>query len=458
MTTAAKRPQTIDLTLGHLNRTIVKLALPSVVESVLSTLVYFADTILLGWMDDPIALAAVGLSGALMWAADGLFQAMAVSASAMVARFWGQKDFEQAREVAGQSLLLTIIIAALLMTLFIPIAREFLVLMGAEPAVVEQGAIYMRIILAASPVSFLLTIANSILRATGDTQRPMLTSGAMNGVKIVSAYALIFGLGPIPSLGLTGAAISTSLARAFGGALALTMLFSSKTQINLKWAHLTCWNWGLVWRILRISLPNIGETVISRLGFMLYTRILGELGTVAVAAHQVALRIESLGFMPGWGMAVAAAALVGQALGANKPDIAEQGIRRTLVLTNGTMAVLGGCFVAFAPLIVRAFGIQNAEMAGLAITVVRISALELFGLGSLMVLGGCLRGAGDTRTPMIVTLIGTFFFRVPISYLFALVLDGGLRGLWLATVVDWGMRALVMCMLYLRGRWKTIQV
>ncbi len=451
-------PQTIDLSLDRLNRTLLRLAVPSVVESLLSTLVYFADTILLGWMDDPVALAAVGLSATLLWAADGLFEAIAVSAAALVARFWGQREFERARQVAGQSLLLTVIAAVLLMVLFIPAARPFLTLMKGEAAVVDQGVTYIRIILAVSPISFALSIANGLMRAAGDTRRPLLTSGLMNVVKVAAAYALIFGLGPIPRLGLAGAALSTGIARAFGGVLALALLFARRSSMGLRLAHLRRWDWPLVRRIWRISLPNIGETVVSRLGFMLYTRILGELGTVAIAAHQVALRVESLGFMPGWGMAVAAAALVGQALGARKPDVAEQGIRRALLLTNLAMVLLGGGFVAFAPGIVRVFGIKNVEMAALAVMAVRISALELFGLGSVMVLGGCLRGAGDTRTPMIVALVGSFLFRVPIVYLFALALRGGLRGLWLGTAVDWSLRALVMCVLYLRGRWKTVEV
>jgi len=454
----ASLPQTIDLSLDRLNRTIIRLALPSVAESLLSTLIYFVDTIMLSWMNDPVALAAVGLSGTLMWAVEGLFQAVSISASAMVARFWGEENFERAREVAGQSLLLTMLVSLLLMALFIPAARPFLVLMNAEAAVVEQGVAYMQIILIASPVSFLLTIANSIMRAAGDTQCPLYTSALMNGVKVLLAYPLIFGLGPIRGLGLTGAAISTSLSRALGGALAMVLLWVPRARIRLRWAHLKHWDWQTLRRIFRISLPNIGETIISRLGFMLFARILSELGTVAIAAHQIALRVESLAFMPGMGMSVAAAALVGQALGARKPHVAEQGISRTLLLTNIAMLGLGGCFVLGAPGIVRVFGIRNPEMVILAVQVVRISALELFGLGTLMVLSGCLRGAGDTRTPMVVTLVGTLLFRVPITYLFALTLRGGLRGLWLGTAVDWSMRALVMCAMYLRGQWKKVQI
>jgi putative MATE family efflux protein len=455
---AVQQPQTIDLRIQELNRTILRLAVPSVMESVLTTLVYLVDTVLIGWLNDPVALAAVGLSSTLMWAADGLFQAISVSASAMVARFWGRKDFEAARQVAGQSLTLSVLVALVLMVLLIPVARLFLQVMGGEPEVVRRGTEYVRIILATSVVAFPLSVANSIMRATGDTQKPMYITGLMNVLNIAAAYALIFGLGAIPRLELRGAALATSAARTVGGIIAAGILFSSATRIRLQPGHLWRWDWGLIWRILRISLPNIGETIISRLGFMLFMRILSTLGTVALAAHQVALRVESLAFMPGSGLATATAALVGQALGAKKADIAEWGIRRALLIGNGSMALLGSVFIAFGPGIVRLFGIQDVELAYSAATVVRISSLELFGLCSLMILGGCLRGAGDTRTPMVVTLLGTLLFRVPLTYLFAITLGGGLAGVWLATAVDWSMRALTMFFLYLRGKWKTMSV
>nr|MBC8253194.1 hypothetical protein [Ardenticatenia bacterium] len=143
---------------------------------------------------------------------------------------------------------------------------------------------------------------------------------------------------------------------------------------------------------------------------------------------------------------------------AEKEDVVEQSIRRTLVMGNAVMAFLGMIFVFFGPAIVRVFGVRDPELANMATTAIRISALELFGLCSVMILSGCLRGAGDTRTPMIVTIAGTFLFRVPITYLFAVVLNGGLKGVWLATAVDWSMRSLIMFVLYKRGKWKTIEV
>jgi putative MATE family efflux protein len=455
---AVDQPKTIDLRIERLNRTIIGLALPSVAESVLTTLVYFVDTILISRLNDPVALAAVGLSSTLLWAADGLFQAISISASAMVARFWGQRDFESARDVAGQALILSVAIALVLMALLMPAARPFLQLMDAEPAVVDGGAQYIYILLATSAVSFPLSVANSIMRATGDTSKPMYITGLMNVLNIGAAYLLIFGVGPFPRMELRGAAWATSAARTVGGAVALFVLFSHWTPLHMRLHHVSRLNLGLIWRMVRLSLPNIGETVISRLGFVLFTRVLSALGTVAVAAHQIALRVESLAYMPGWGMATAASALVGQALGAQQADVAEHGIRRTLLLGNGAMAVLGIAFVAFAPGIVGIFGAQNVEMVDLATKAIRVSALELYGLCSLMILGGCLRGAGDTRTPMIVTMAGTFLFRVPLTYLFAIVAGGGLRGLWLATAVDWSMRSLIMYVLYRRGKWKTVSV
>ena len=458
MAVALEQPKTIDLRIERLNQTIIRLAIPSVAESVLTTLVYFVDTILISHLNDPVALAAVGLSSTLMWAGDGLFRAISISASAMVARFWGSRDFEEARRVAGQVLILSILVAILVMALMIPIARPFLRLMGAEEAVVISGTQYIHILLATSVVSFPLTVASAIMRATGDTKKPMYITALMNVCNMAVSYVLIFGLGFVPRLELRGAALATSVARTLAGVAAIIILFSSRTPIHLRLTHLFRFDVRLAWRIMRISLPNIAETLISRLGFVLYTRILSSLGTVAVAAHQVALRVESLGFMPAWGMATAAAALVGQALGAHREDVAERGIRRALLIGNGMMVLLGGMFVFYAPSIVRLFGVQDTAMFDMATTVIRISAMELFGLCSVMILGGCLRGAGDTRTPMIVTIAGTFLFRVPVSYLFALTLNGGLRGLWIATAVDWGMRAVIMFVLYIRGKWKTVVV
>ena len=217
---------------------------------------------------------------------------------------------------------------------------------------------------------------------------------------------------------------------------------SSQERLPFTFAQLICFTWtGLWFGASRIALPSIGETLISRLGLIFFTRILATLGTLTLAAHQIALRVESLAFMPASGLSTAAAALVGQALGAKRTDAAEQGIRRTLLLGNGAMALFGTGLVAFGSSIVRLFGVQDAALRQMASAAIRISALELFGLSSLMILASCLRGAaGNTRTPMVVTIAGTFLFRVPATYLFAITLRRGLQGVWPATALDWSAR------------------
>jgi putative MATE family efflux protein len=454
--TNAPRPQ-LELRREALNRTIIALAIPAIVENLLVTAVFFADALLIGWLHDDVALAAVGLGGTVMFVANGLFDALAVSATALVARAWGEGDFVQAERVAAQSLVLGFILSALVMALLMPLTDCFLALLGAEPAVVQTGGLYLRLVLSTSLLSFPLAVANGIMRGAGDTRRPMWLTLVMNAWNVGAAVVLVFGLGPIPALGLAGAGWATASARALGGVLALAVLFTGRTALRVPPAALFRWDPPLVGRILRVALPNLGETAISRAGYTLFMGIVTSLGTVALAAHQVAVRVESLSFMPGWGLSVAAATLAGQALGARNEEAAEVGIRRTLLLALGLTGAIVLAFALFGRQIVTIFG-STPEVLDLAGMAVRIAAAELLFLSAQMVLAGGLRGAGDTRSPMWVTLFGTVFLRVPVVYLFAVVLHGGLAGVWWGTAADWAGRAVLTWVLFRRGRWKKAQV
>ncbi len=447
----------LDLRPETLTRTIVALATPAVVENLLVTMVFFADTVLIGWLCDDAALAAVGLSSTFMWVANGLFQAVAVAATAMVARFLGERNVELAKRTAAQALVLTVMAALVVMAVGIPLADDFLVLMGAEPDVVRQGSLYLAIILATSVLSFPLMVAGGIMRGAGDTRRPMMITLVMNVFNVVAAYGLIFGPGPLPALRLAGAGLATSMARSLGGCLALGILFTGRTTLKVEPRRLLGWDRGLVWRIIRLALPSAGETAIARTGSVLFMRIVSALGTAALAAHQIAVRVESLSFMPGWGLTVAAATLTGQALGAGREDMAELSIRRILAFACSLMGVMAVCFALFGRQIVVIFGASPGvlDLAGMA---VRIGALEQVSIAVQMVLAGALRGAGDTRTPMYVTLFGVLVFRVAVVYLLAIALGLGLAGVWLGTAVDWTGRAALMWVLFRRGTWKCVRV
>lgn len=197
--------------------------------------------------------------------------------------------------------------------------------------------------------------------------------------------------------------------------------------------------------------------IAQRAGSLLFMRVVSALGTAALAAHQVAVRVESISFMPGLGLGIASTTLTGQALGAGRVDLAEKGVRQTLRLALQIMVALGVIFALFGRALVTVFGAtpEVLDLAGLA---VRIGALEQPSLAVLMVLSGAVRGAGDTRTPMWVSAAGVLLFRVPAVYLFAITFGWGLAGVWLGTALDWAARATLMAWFYRRGRWKAIHL
>lgn len=440
-----------------LNRTILRLAMPAVVENLLQTVVFFADTLMIGWLRDPTALAAVGLAGTLFYLLTTLFNALAVSGAALVARAWGARRPHQAQEFAGQALMLSGLASLITMGIFIPLAPTYLRWMGAEPAVVAAGSRYIRIILAASLLSWPMQVANGIMRGAGDTRTPMWNTLAMNTWNIVANGLLIFGLLGLPALGLDGAAWGSMSARSLGGVLAVGSLVGGRTVIRVPWRAMLRWRPSTVRTLVDLAVPTAIEGAVAQSGYLVFTRLVASLGTVALAAHQIALRIESLSYMPSWGLAVAATTLVGQALGARDPDLAERSLRRTLLFSLIFNGLLSLCFLAFARPLVGIFG-STPEVLALAALALSIAAAEMPALGLEMILAGGLRGAGDTRTPMVVTLVGVLFLRILVVYLLAIRMGWGLAGVWWGTAIDWNVRALLMWILFRRGRWRDIRL
>ncbi len=440
-----------------MNRNIVQLAVPAVLENMLVTMVFFADGLLVGWMRDPAALAAVSMGAQFGWIANSLFSAIAVSATALVARYWGAQDYERARQAAGQAVTLSLLFSGLVIVVGLAGADGAMALMGLEPEVARQGALYMRLILSTSFLAFPLTVIGGVLRGSGDTRTPMWITGAMNVFNVLAAYSLIFGPGPLPAWGVAGAGAATALARALGGGLAFWVLLRGRSTIHVYLRHVTSLDRGLLAQMLRISGPAMVEAVVLRSGTLLFQRIISALGTVALAAHRIAVNVESLSFMPGWGLSVAISTLVGQSLGAKRPDLAEASIRRGLLIGGALMGAVGVCFLLFGRTIAGAFGStpEVLELAGMA---VQIAALEQPVLAAQFVLAASLRGAGDTRSPLYVSLVGVTLFRVPMVYFLAITLDLGLAGVWWGTTLDWTARSMVSYFLYRRGAWKRVEL
>jgi putative MATE family efflux protein len=445
------------LTRENLSRNIVKLALPAVAENLLVSMVFLSDTLLIGWLKDPAALAAVSLGGMFLNVANQLFSAVSVAATTLVAHAWGAKDYARARRVAAQAIVLGVLFAAAAIAIMWPLSETIIALMGASARAVALGATYMRIILITSLLGFPMVVLTGIMRGSGDTRTPMSITLIMNVWNVLAAAALIFGFGPIPALGLPGAAIATASARLLGGILALYVVMSDRGFVKLGWKDILHWDQPLISHMLNLSLPTAGETIVMRLGYVLFMRIVSGLGEVPLAAHQIAVNVESLSFMPGFGLSVASTTLVGQSLGAHDPELAEESLRASVRVSLWVMGTVGVIFALFGPALAALFG-STPEVLALAGTAVRIGALEQLPIAVQMVIAGSLRGAGDMKTPMYATLLGTLVFRVPIVYLFAVVFGWGLNGVWYATAVDWTARAALLYVLFRRGAWKRIRV
>jgi putative MATE family efflux protein len=446
-----------DLKPDSLNRSIIALALPSVMENLLVSAVFISDTFLIGHLNDPASLAAIGLSGTFLNLANGLYQALSIGAMALVARAYGERNLNEAKRVGGQAVSLAVVVSFLTMLVLMPLADTFLRLLIKDPEVVSQGALYIRLILTTSVIAFPLQVMTGIMRATGDTRTPMYITLLMNLFNVVLAVVLIFGFGPIPSLRIAGAGTATAIARALGGLMALTVMVRGMSRLKIGLRQMIAWQWKEVKRILSIALPSVLDTLIQRVGFVAFSGIVASLGTLVVAANQIANTIESMAFLPAFGLSVSTSAIVGQALGARNVPIAEMATKRSALMAVILMGFTGMCAVLFGGPIATLFG-ATPQILGLATMAVQLSALEQPFLALQNIFGGALRGAGDTRSPMMVSIIGVIFFRITAVYLLAVYFGQGLAGVWIGTAIDWAGRSLVMYIMYRRGGWKGLKI
>jgi putative MATE family efflux protein len=447
-----------------LNRSIARLAAPAVLENLLNTVLFIVNTLLIGWLREAAALAGIGVGNTFQLIAQSIFMALGVAALALVARAWGAQDRDGARKTTAHAIVLTGALSLVIMLPMLALAEPFmrLLLRDADPdrlaLAITYSVDYTRILLLVAPLAYGRIVMSAIMRASGDTRTPMLITLLVNVLNVALAVPLIFGAGDaLPGMGVRGAAIAVAAAQSAGGALSLAALLSGRQRLQLKVRDLLTCTWAGVWRILRVALPNMAESAVQRVGFVTYMSIVGGLGTASIAAHQIANSIESVSYMPAQGLATATAALVGQALGARNIRVAELAVKRSGLFGMLVMLIFGTIFVIFGRSLATLYGAQD-DVLELAATAVSISALELPTLAIYNIYSGALRGAGDTRSPMLVSLIGAIFFRVAAVWLLAVYFGLGLAGVWYGTAIDWAGRAVIVYVLYRGGRWQRIRV
>ncbi len=454
----------------ELRRMVLLLAWPAIVEMFLATLVQFVDTAMVGSLG-AVAIAATGLSGSPLNLLNGLFAALGVGSTALVARFTGAGDRESANKTAQQSLLVGVTLSLLVTGLVMAFAPLIPIVMGAEPEVIPVASAYLRILSVTFVLAFSAFILNGVLRGAGDTKTPMQVNMLANILNVVGNFFLIFptrtlalslpGLGaasvtvPGAGLGVAGAAIATAASRGVAGIIVLYILFSGRHGVRLSLTLKP--DWGLIRRIIKIGLPASGERIIMSGGQMVFAAIVLGLGTAQYAAHHLAIVAESISYMPGFGFSMAATTLVGQGLGARNARLAEQSGYTTWRMSLAVMGLMGVVFLLFPEYLVMIFN-RDPEIVGYGAMCLRMVALGQVPLATAMVLTGALRGAGDTVPPLVIALTGMWGVRLTLAWLLVNQLQLGLAGAWTAMIIDLWVRGTITFLRFRSGKWQTVKV
>lgn len=437
------------------------------------TLLGFADMAMVGSLG-AAAIAAVGLSDMPMMTSMSFFASISVGTTALVARAIGAKKQDEANNVARQSLILSIIMSAIFVVLGLSLAVPIVKLMGAEPDVVPVSASYLRISAWGFPFMVITIVMNGVLRGGGDTKTPMYINGVANIVNIVGNFFLIYQSRtmeiniplfnksislfiPGAGWGVDGAGIATTFSRFVGFIVIMLILIKGGRFVKIDFKERWKIDTQIIKRIFNIGIPAAIEQFLMRFGQLLFSRIVSSLGTVTFAAHRITMTAESLSFNAGFGFALAATTLVGQYLGAEKPKLAEKSGFIAVKMGAILMAIAGVLFFIWPDYFLMIFT-RDKEILDMARVCLRIVAISQPFLAAVMGFSGALRGAGDTRRVLVITLTGIWGIRLLFAYVFVVFFKWGLLGAWIAMSLDLIVRGILYFFMFKAGKWKNVKV
>jgi putative MATE family efflux protein len=440
-----------DFTAGSLNRAILLLAIPMVLEMVLESLFAVVDVFWVGRLGSD-AVATVGLTESLLSLVFAVGLGLSLSTTAMVARRIGEKDPPGAAVAGVQAIALGLAISALMGIPCFFYAPQLLRLMGASPQIVAVGSGYARIALGGSGAIMMLFLNNAIFRGAGDAAIAMRLLWVSNIINLVLDPCLIFGWGPFPKLGVTGAALATFTGRSIGVLYQFYRLLRGSERIRILRQQIRL-NFSVLWRLLRVSLTGILQFAVAHVGWIGLIRIVSIFGSAALAGYTIAIRIVIFVILPSWGLSNAAATLVGQNLGAKQPDRAEESVWRTGFYNMLFLGGIGVVFIFFAEPIVRLFT-QDPVVVPYAASCLRILSFGNVAWAYGMVMLQAFNGAGDTITPTLVNFVGFWLLEIPLAYFLAIPVGMHSSGVFLSIVIAEAFIAAVSMILFKRGRWK----
>ena len=444
-----------DFTSGSIGKAIVLLAIPMVLEMLTQSLFGVVDVFFVGRLGAD-AVAAVGMTDSLMVLVYAIGMGLSMAATATVARRIGEQNPEAASTAAYQAIILGFIVSAPIAVVGIVYAPNLMALMGATDSVIEVGSTYCAILFGTNILILLLFLVNAIFRGAGDAAMAMRVLWIANLINIFLDPALIFGWGLFPELGVTGAAIATSIGRGIGVLYQFYLLVRGNGRIQLFLDKLRV-DVEIMRRMIRIAWPGIVQYSVGTASWMLLFRIVATFGSDAVAGYTIAVRIFIFALLPSWGMGNAAATLVGQNLGAEKPDRAERSVWITAFINMFTLGLVGLGMHVYSDPLIRIFT-SEPEVIRNGIACLEIVSLTYVFFAFGMVTVQAFNGAGDTRTPTWINLISYWLLQIPLAYLLSHPLGWGVSGAFWAIAIAQAALAIISVLWFRQGTWKRQEV
>lgn len=445
-----------NYTEGSVKRALFMLAIPVILEMAMESLFAIVDAYFIGQIGSANALATIGITDSFLFVVFSLAMGISMAATAVVSRRIGEKKPEEASEAAFQAILLAIFFSIIIGVIAFLYTNDLLRLMGASEDLILEGGPYTRIILTLNIIIMLLFAINAIYRGAGDASIAMRTLILANGINIILDPCLIMGYLFFPELGLTGAAIATCIGRGAGVIYQIYYLTNGKSVINISRKHFKV-AWTTIKKLVNISAGGAGQHLIASASFIFLVWILNAFGSETVAGYTVAWKVLYFTILPSWGIAMAGAALVGQNLGANKPDRAEKSAWMAARYNMYILFTLSVIFIPLAHPVIRIFSSDPEVVKQGALALQVIFAGYVF-YAYEMVIGQAFNGAGDTYTPTILNFIAFWLIQIPLAYYLANYTSLGATGVYISIAVSSSILAIMAIYIFRKGKWKMMEV
>ncbi len=444
-----------EFTSGSIRKAVFMLSIPMILEMLMESIFALVDIIFVSRVSIN-AVATIGLTESVITLVYAVAIGLSMAATAIVARRVGEKNIEGAKQAAVQIIFLGISVAIFISVLGILYPKEILSLMGAKSDLIEEGYGYTKILLGGNATIMLLFLINAIFRGAGNASIAMWTLVLSNGLNIILDPVFIFGLGSIPAYGVEGAAIATTIGRGTAVICQILILFYGWGKIKITISDLVI-RTTVMFNLIRVSLGGIGQFLIATSSWVFLMRIMSEFGSEVLAGYTIAIRVMMFTFMPSWGMSNAAATLVGQNLGAGKPERAEQSVWKTGKYNAIFMATVSVIYLVFASTILQWFSDEPDVIKYGSLCLQIIAAGYVFYAYGMVVIQS-FNGAGDTKTPTYINFVCFWLFQLPLAYFMAITLDIGPLGVFLSITLAEVLIAIIGIILFRKGNWKKVKV